>query len=120
MAEVEVTLPQFKSEQSFELVEKLKAIGLTIPFDSKRADFRGIRTLNADESLFISSAFHRARISVDENGTEAAAATALVMGKGRGLQPPRRSFVADRPFLYFIVHRASGVILFMGRYSRPS
>ena len=66
------------------------------------------------------SVFHKGFVRVDEKGTEAAAATAGVMGEGARLEAPPRQVKADRPFLFIIRDNASGLVLFLGRVSDPS
>jgi serpin B len=82
---------------------------------SPEADFSGI----ADESLFVNGVIHQAYISVDEKGTEAAAATEIGMGGGG---PPNQPIIfnADRPFIYIIYEYRTGAILFIGRVVDPS
>jgi len=81
-------------------------------FTPGRADFSGITD---DEQLAISKVLHQATIEVNEQGSEASASTEVIMSKGA---PP--SFRANRPFIFFIIHRPSLNILFMGRVSDPS
>jgi serpin B len=81
--------------------------------------------MTGDKSLVISAAIHKAYIDVDENGTEAAAATAVVMGMATAMQsrtapPPPIYFTADHPFLFLIRDNISGAILFMGRITDPT
>jgi serpin B len=86
------------------------------PFDCEKADFSGI----AKGPLCISEVFHKAFVKVDEKGTEAAAASAVVMGPGG--PPPAKAveLKADRPFLFVLRDRKSGLVLFMGRVADPS
>ena len=75
-----------------------------------------------DEQLYIDNVFHKAFVEVNEEGTEAAAATAVVMrarGGGAGAAPPTPRFVADHPFLFLIRDTRSGAVLFMGRVADP-
>lgn len=115
-----VSLPRFKITQQFELSSTLESMGLKTAFASS-ADFSG---MTGDKSLDISAAIHKAYIDVDENGTEAAAATAVVMEMATAMQsrtppPPPIIFTADHPFLFLIQDNASGAILFMGRVTDP-
>jgi serpin B len=112
--EVIVSLPRFNITQQFELNSTLAKLGMKAAFDTDTADFSGITD---DKSLVISTAIHKAYIDVDENGTVAAAATAVVMGVGA--MPPT-IFTADHPFLFLIRENASGAILFMGRVTNPT
>jgi serpin B len=116
--EVEVLFPKFTSRFQRDLPPDLKTLGIRRAFDPDRADFSGMRILPLGENIFISHVLHEAFLQVDEEGTEAAAATAVVMTL-RGVPPSPRSFRADRPFLYFIRHRPSGTILFLGRFVGP-
>jgi serpin B len=78
---------------------------------SGRADFSG---MTGDKELFISAVIHKAYVDVNEEGTEAAAATGIVM-KLTAVEPPPPIFRADRPFVFIIRDKQSGSILFMGR-----
>jgi len=81
------------------------------------ADFRGI---DSTRDLYVSHVFHKAFLLVDEQGTEAAAATAYVMSTlGRVLEPPPKVVHVDRPFFFAIQHRPSGACLFLGRVTDP-
>jgi len=111
---VSVQLPRFRFESSWRLDDTLKAMGMPTAF-SGDADFSA---MNGRKGLFISAVTHRAFVAVDEKGTEAAAATAVVMErKGRPAEP--RLFKADRPFLFCIRDRETGALLFLGRVSDP-
>lgn len=120
---VEVTLPSFTIEasQPTALSEALSALGMPLAFDVERADFTGIG-VPPDPAfrLYVSEVFHKAFVKVDEKGTEAAAATAVVMAEGTGMPPKPTFFRADHPFLFFIVDKPSRVVLFMGRVVDPS
>jgi serpin B len=113
---VHVSLPRFKTTISFDLGEKLQALGMKRAFNSKEADFSGMTSATP---LFISKVLHKAFVDVNEAGTEAAAATAVVMTKGAA---PAKvvEFVADHPFLFLIRENATGCILFMGRVVDPT
>jgi len=112
--QVSVYLPRFKMTSKFKLAKTLAGMGMPTAFTG-RADFSGI---DGRKSLFISAVEHKAFIAVDESGTEAAAATAVVMK--RGGRPPRGTlFRADRPFLYLIRDTKTGCILFVGRVVDP-
>lgn len=119
--DVIVSLPRFKITQQFELSSTLKDLGMRSAFDAGSADFSAI---TADNSLSISAAIHKAFIDVDENGTEAAAATAVVMiataAPHEGPPPTPIRFTANHPFLFLIRENASGAILFMGRVTDPT
>ncbi len=95
----------------------LKSMGMTLAF-SDRADFSGMAP---DSGLYLSKVLHKAFVEVDEKGTEAAAATAVVIGVTSAPMEPEapKVFRADRPFVFLIRHRESGAILFMGRLMEP-
>jgi serpin B len=112
---VDVRMPKFKYTSEFSLNNTLQALGMTDAFHPMRADFSGIAS---GERLFISNVVHKAFIDVHEKGTEAAAATAVVVD--RTSLPTPATFTADRPFLFLIRDNASGSILFMGRVSNPA
>lgn len=110
---VDVTLPRFKLSGRFDLEDTLMAMGMVDAF-SGQADFSG---MTGARTLFISKVVHKAFVEVNEEGTEAAAATAVVMGRGVSQTPV---FRADHPFLFLIRDRASGSILFLGRLMDPT
>ncbi len=116
--QVAVTLPKFKYTRSLDLVPALTSLGLSLPFDPDHADFTGIAK---EPPLVVSSAVHKAFVAVDEEGTEAAAATAISVGATAAMPAgPPIPFVADHPFLFAIRHRATGTILFLGRVVDPT
>ena len=111
-----LTLPRFTFEWGGTLNSSLAGLGITDAFDDRRADFSGT---DGTRTFFISLVIHKAFISVDEAGTEAAAATAVVMA-GSGPAPPTYYEVrVDRPFLFFIREKETGSILFIGRVLDP-
>ncbi len=115
----QVFLPRFElSNARIPLKDALIAMGMELPFDRDRADFTGMAAPpDAADELYISDCFHEAFVKVDEEGTEAAAATAVVMAT-RGARPSEPAvFRADHPFLFFIRDTTSGAILFVGRVS---
>ena len=115
-AKVEVSLPKFRVECKYELTEALKALGMTGVFSSS-ADFSG---MTAVDPLYISAVIHKTFVNVDEEGTEAAAATAVVMRAGAAPKPEEpKIFRADHPFLFLVRDRKSGTILFLGRLMKP-
>jgi serpin B len=113
--EVEVFLPRFKTTVSFQMKSVLSKLGMERAF-SDEAEFGGI---TSQEELRISEVVHKAFVEVDEKGTEAAAATGVIMATK--MARPQEPFVfrADRPFLILIRHQPSGLILFMGRIADP-
>ena len=117
--EVNVKLPRFKIEKAFDLVPALKEMGIRTAF-TNQADFSGMHS--GKEMLKIDAVQHKAFIDVAEEGTEAAAATAVTMTLFKSatpVEPPIPNFHADHPFLYAIRHRPSGAILFIGRVEYP-
>ncbi|MBF0186817.1 MAG: serpin family protein [Magnetococcales bacterium] len=123
--EVQIFLPRFKTEESMELSDLLIEMGMALPFDDVQADFSGITgTLDPDRSLSISKVIHKTRVEVNEEGAEAAAATAILMALGcapdSAPPPPPPVFRADHPFLYMIIQRSSGQVIFLGRMNDPS
>ena len=111
--EVQVFLPRFEVTLPVRLSETLESMGMPDAFSS-RADFSGM----AKAQLFISEVVHKAFVKVNEEGTEAAAATAVIMA--RGAPPPVPTFRADHPFLFVIRENATGSILFLGRVVDPA
>ncbi len=102
----------------FELKDTLAALGMKQAFQQSEADFSG---MTGGRNLFISAAVHKAYISVDEKGTEAAAATGTIMtATAMRQEPPPIIFRADHPFLFLIRDNQSGGILFMGRVTDPT
>ena len=118
--EVEVTLPKWTFESGIMLKDVLRTMGITQAFAWPGADFTGISSTG---ELFIDEVLHKAFVAVDENGTEAAAATADDLKIGAvATEPPKPKpmiFTADHPFIFLIRHRASGAILFLGRVADP-
>jgi serpin B len=114
-SEVEVTLPKFKIEVATDLVPPLKALGVVDLFDMNAADLSG---MNGKKDLSVSAALHKAFVEVNEEGTEAAAATAVVVAT-RSMPEPPPVLRADRPFLFLIRDVKTGLILFMGRETDP-
>ena len=113
---VMVHLPRFSMHWGAKnIVPDLRALGMRDAFISKVANFSGI---DGSRDLLISGAFHKAFIDVNEEGTEAAAATGIVAGV-TSMPPPPEIFRADRPFLFLIREKATKNILFMGRLTEP-
>lgn len=112
---VEVSLPRFKLTQQFLLNNILAKMGATDMFDEFKADFSGITP--GPEKIYVSHVIHKAFVEVNEKGTEAAAATGVVMMAKMAMMNP--IFCADHPFLFMICHKKSGAILFMGRVVKP-
>ena len=114
---VTLALPRFGIETSAGLADALAALGMPLAFDPDRADFSGITTA---EPLYISAVVHQANIDVDEKGTEAAAATAVVMSRGAMPADGPVTLRVDRPFLFVLRDLPTGAILFLGRVADPS
>jgi len=114
---VNIQLPKFKLEYENELSETFKQMGAPLPFDERSADFSRMR-----DGLFISKILHKAVVEVNEEGTEAAAATAVVMNL-RSARPlpmePPKEFICDRPFLFVIHEQTHKTTLFFGKYVKP-
>jgi serpin B len=113
--EVFVALPKFKMTKEFSLKDMLTKMGMRQAFDPDKADFSGI---DGSRDLYISAVIHKAFVDVNEEGTEAAAATAVVIKPTAVRLTPR--FQADHPFLFLIRDNRSGSILFLGRVADPS
>lgn len=113
---VSLFLPHFKLESSFPALKNdLAALGLSDAFNAQRADFSGI----TKQPLHISEVVHKAFVEVNEQGTEAAAATGMTMRFAAVIDEAPVVFRADRPFLFLIRDNASGALLFMGRVTQP-
>lgn len=115
-AQVALQMPKFDFETTTNANEILVAMGMGEAFDPDAADFSGI---TGEQSLYITDVLHKATIMVDESGTEAAAATAVVMGIKSAPPEDPIKLVIDRPFLFMIRHEPTGTILFMGRVVEP-
>ncbi len=112
---VDVKLPRFSFTSDLRLDDALQAMGMEDAFVFRRADFTGIASV---EELFIEAVLHKAFVKVDEEGTEAAAATAVVIAERVAAADPI-AFHADRPFMFLIQHNDTGEILFMGGVNEP-
>nr|XP_023689326.1 serpin B6-like isoform X1 [Paramormyrops kingsleyae]XP_023689327.1 serpin B6-like isoform X1 [Paramormyrops kingsleyae] len=113
--EVIVCLPKFKLEETYDMKQVLSSMGIVDAFDEQKCDFSG---MSPDNDLVLSKVVHKAFVEVNEEGTEAAAATAAIMMlRCAAMIPPR--FIADHPFLFFIRHNPTKSILFYGRFCSP-
>ncbi len=115
--EAAIALPKFDFGSEHDLKPILEPMGMGAAFDPARADFSGIAP-----NLFIGAALQKANVTVDEDGTTAAAATVAAIrctALPPGLEKPPRPFVADRPFLFLIRESRTGLILFLGRVCKP-
>lgn len=113
---VVLRLPRFTFTRDYDLSTVLPRMGMKTAFEAGAADFTGMTT---EQPLFVGPVLHKAFIAVDEAGTEAAAATVVMMLKG-GLARDPVTFTADHPFLFLIRHRPTGAILFLGRVTDPT
>lgn len=115
-----LTLPRFKMTQQFGLAGTLRAMGMGTAFDENTADFSGMIG-DRKPGLFISAVIHKAYVDVNEEGTEAAAATGITMHAAAAMRPqPPVVFRADHPFVFMIRDNRSEAILFMGRVENPA
>jgi len=125
MHEVDLHLPKCKLEPpTIALAKTFQALGMKTAFDIPRgsANFNKIAPRKPNDYLYISNIFHKTFIAVDEKGTEAAAATAVVMIRATAIaqpKPPPIEVKVDRPFVYAIQHVSSGACLFLGRVTDP-
>ena len=115
-APVYLSMPRWTFRADSSLTQPLQELGMTLAFDPTRADFSA---MTSDERLYVAHALHQTFVAVDEQGTEAAAATAVVMGATSGRADPE-TLVLDRPFLFAIHDTAHGTPLFVGRVADPS
>jgi serpin B len=114
--QVTLWMPRFRLEAAFDLVPALRRLGVTEAF-TRSADFSGITEA---ARLLINAVAHKAYIDVDEQGTEAAAATAVTLRTAAAFRsPPPVTVIADRPFLFAIIDTRTGVPLFLGQVSHP-
>jgi len=113
--QVNVQLPRFEARSSFGLKPMLEALGMKLAF-SDAADLSG---MNGAKDLFITAVVHEAYVKVDEEGSEAAAATAVVVGEKAARPQKPADFIADHPFLWSIYDKKSSSILFLGRVVDP-
>jgi serpin B len=111
--DVALSLPRWDFASDLDLVAALRKLGLTLPFTSA-ADFGAI-----SPGLYVDQAVHRANVTVDEWGTEAAAVSGLSFATA-ARAPAKIQMTVDRPFAFAIVHTPTGVPLFMGQVADPS
>ncbi|MCX6776958.1 MAG: serpin family protein [Candidatus Micrarchaeota archaeon] len=120
LSETELTgvyMPRFKFETKYFMVDTLKNMGIEKAFDPNEADFSG---MDGTKNLYISNVIHQAFIEVNETGTEAAAATVVIMAMTAMPATPKPVFRADHPFIFIIQQRDTGNILFIGRVTSPT
>jgi len=113
---VAVSMPRFKLEQTIPLTDQLNNLGMTDMFVGGKADFS---VIDGSRNLYVSEVVQKAFIEVNEEGSEAAAATGAVMMM-RSMPMPPEEFRADRPFLFFLRDKLTGMLLFQGRVADPS
>ena len=113
--ETEAYLPRFKLEDSFSLGRTLADMGMTNAFSPGSADFSG---MTGRRELYISDVVHKVFMEVNEEGSEAAGATAVIMER-YSINIPL-IFRANRPFIFYIRERSTGSVLFLGKYTSPS
>jgi serine protease inhibitor len=114
--QLDLALPRFEVRSRFQLRDALEQLGMAQAFTVGAADFSG---LDGTRDVFLSDVIHEAFVSVDEAGTEAAAATAVIGDVG-GMPPEATPLRVDRPFLFVIRDRATGAVIFMGRVVDPA
>jgi serpin B len=114
--EVTLTMPKFEFDSEFSLKDTLAGMGMRDAFSPDDADFSG---MTGNRELFISDVMHKAFVSVDEAGTEAAAATAVIVGTTSAPGEPPVQVTIDRPFIFLIRDIKTGAILFVGRVLNP-
>ncbi|CAM4696533.1 unnamed protein product [Leuciscus chuanchicus] len=112
--EVEVSLPRFKMEETYDMKSLLISMGMEDVFDPQKVNLSG---MSSNNDLVVSKVIHKAFVEVNEEGTEAAAATGAVMMACCYIKP--QVFNADHPFLFFIRHNPTKSILFYGRFCSP-
>ncbi|XP_016391894.1 leukocyte elastase inhibitor-like [Sinocyclocheilus rhinocerous] len=113
--EVQLSPPRFKMEETYDMKSLLISMGMEDVFDGQKVNLSG---MSPNNDLVVSKVIHKAFVEVNEEGTEAAAATGVVIsGFSMSLTP--KTFIADHPFLFFIRHNPSNSILFYGRFCSP-
>ena len=112
---VVLSLPQFKVEYDFNIVPALKALEVNDLFNAAGANLQG---MSGRPDLHVSGAYHKAFVEVNEEGTEAAAATAVVVVLNSLPLPPVK-VTCDHPFMFLIKHESTQTVLFMGKYTSP-
>ncbi len=112
--EVRVSLPRFKMEETYDMKSLLISMGMEDVFDGQKVNLSG---MSPNNDLVVSKVVHKAFVEVNEEGTEAAAATRVVANLCCMMIPP--VFNADHPFLFFIRHNPTKSVLFYGRFCSP-
>uniref|UniRef100_A0A2D4HE85 Serpin domain-containing protein n=1 Tax=Micrurus lemniscatus lemniscatus TaxID=129467 RepID=A0A2D4HE85_MICLE len=111
--DVYVNLPKFQLEENYDLKSYFAALGLVDMFDSGKANLSG---MSGAQNLHVSKIVHKSFLEVNEEGTEAAAATAAAVMFCLSME---ENFIADHPFVFFIRHNPTNTILFLGRFVSP-
>jgi serpin B len=122
ITDVRLQVPRFHGDFQKSLAEALRKAGMAAAFDGKKADFRGMTGAPPAPQVAVADVIHSAVIDVNEESSEAAAATVVPMAvtaMARQPEPVPEPFIVDRPFLFFIVDRQTGAVLFQGRISDP-
>ncbi len=114
--EVRVSLPRFKMEETYDMKSLLVSMGMEDVFDEQKVNLSG---MSPNNDLVVSKVVHKAFVEVNEVGTEAAAATGVVMMVMCGSLSIPQVFNADHPFLFFIRHNPTKSVLFYGRFCSP-
>ncbi len=114
--DVSLALPKFHVESTLSLATALRSLGMTDAFDASLADLSGI---DGRRDLAVSDVLHKAYVTVDEKGTEAAAATAVIIG-ATSAPDGHVTLTIDRPFVFCVRDRLTGAVLFLGRVADPS
>jgi serpin B len=117
---VRLWLPRFEYEFEVSLSDTLKAMGMPAAFDGQQADFSGMVDDEMSENLYLSDVLHKAYVGVDEEGTEAAAVTAVIGGITSAPAGEVIEMKVDRPFVFAIYDRPTNSILFLGRVLNPA
>ncbi|XP_047622950.1 serpin B10 [Phacochoerus africanus] len=112
--EVELHLPKFKLEETYDLKSTLSSMGMSDAFSQSKADFSG---MSLERNLFLSNVFHKSFVEINEQGTEAAGGTGSEVSFR--IKLPSIEINADHPFLFFIRHNKTNSILFYGRFCSP-
>ncbi len=115
---LQLSMPKFEVKTPTNLNEALKAEGLAAAYDADRADFTALTRRAKDDGLHITDVLHEAVIKVSEGGTEAAGATAVIIGR-ESSAPIARAVAIDRPFIFVLRDRETGVVLFLGHVVDP-
>lgn len=116
-----IALPKFEMKYGSDLTKAMEALGATMPFSPDGANFRRMFTSSGDTNVYISEVLHKTYLKVDEQGSEAAAVTAIKMKMLTSVETPLPSFmmIVDRPFVCAIVDDTTGLVLFIGAITNP-